>query len=60
MTPSADLRRSIRTALCAQLFRRLNSADQAAPDAPVVADPSHDPDWAVREIVDDVMFKTAR
>ncbi len=58
--PSTDLRHTILTALCAQLLRRVKGAESYAPSEPVRPDAPHDPDWAVREIVDDAIFETAR
>ena len=59
MIPSTDLRHSILTALCAKL-RRVKGTEPDVSHPPLSAEPPHDPDWAVREIVDDAMFETAR
>ncbi len=57
MTPSIDLRRKIQHALAAQGQCPPRTKGRAAPDQ---SDPPRDPDWAVREIVDEMLFETIR
>ncbi|HCQ67277.1 MAG TPA: hypothetical protein DIU07_19970 [Rhodobacteraceae bacterium] len=60
MTPSTDLHRTIQHALATQAQRPPRTIGCSVPPAPDWNDPPHDPDWAVREIVDDMLFETIR
>jgi len=60
MIPPTHLRQTIRKALKSRVLR---ARDTPAPDDafhPPDARHLRDPDWVIREIVDDVMFETAR
>jgi hypothetical protein len=60
MISSTDLRRTVKHALATQGQRPPRANGRSVPTAPDRSEPARDPDWAVREIVDDMLFETIR
>ncbi len=60
MILSTRFRRTIRRALTLEAARRPDRPDRDDVSATTETGRLLDPDWAIREIVDEVMFETAR